>query len=119
MSVVVIGMDMPANCLQCSFVRIVNNHYYCGCNANCMLGEYVGEYLEGVGRHEGCPLVELPEGHGRLIDDSQLRETFGMGERCNECKQDKRDCQYNQLFTRMDFCGWLDEMETIVEAEGD
>jgi hypothetical protein len=24
-----------------------------------MLGEYVGEYLEGVGRHEGCPLREM------------------------------------------------------------
>ncbi len=59
MSVVVIGMDMPTNCLQCSFVRIVSNHYYCGCNANFMLGEYVGEYLEGVGRHEGCPLREM------------------------------------------------------------
>lgn len=68
MSVVVKGMEMPTNCLQCSFVRIVSDHHYCGCNANCMLGEYVGEHLEGVGRHEGCPLVELPEKHGRLIE---------------------------------------------------
>lgn len=59
MSVVVIGMDYPDNCLQCSFVRIVSNHYYCGCNANCMLGEYVGEHLEWVGRHDGCPLREM------------------------------------------------------------
>ena len=72
MSVVVRGMEMPTNCLQCSFVRIVSDHYYCGCNANCMLGEYVGEYLEGAGRHEGCPLVGLPSGHGDLIDRSEM-----------------------------------------------
>lgn len=72
MSVVVVGMEMPTNCLQCSFVRIVSDHHYCGCNANCMLGEYVGEYFEGVGRHEGCPLVELPSGHGDLIDRDAL-----------------------------------------------
>ena len=72
MSVVVRGMEMPTNCLQCSFVMIVSDHYYCGCNANCMLGEYVGEYLEGVGRHEVCPLVELPGGNGDLIDRDAL-----------------------------------------------
>lgn len=57
---------MPTNCLQCSFVRIssdryyyASDHYFCGCNANGMRGEYVGKYLEGVGRHEGCPLREM------------------------------------------------------------
>lgn len=61
MSVIVMGMEMPTNCLQCSFVRIVSDHYYCGCNANCMLGEYVGEYLKANNRHPDCPLVEFPK----------------------------------------------------------
>lgn len=104
MSVIVKGMEIPEDCDSCF---VPSSH------CNLWLQVDVGY------RHDDCPLRPLPEKHGRLIDDSQLRETFGMGERCNECKQDKRDCQYNQLFTRMDFCGWLDEMKTIVEAEGD
>lgn len=101
MSVLVIGMDYPDNCLQCSFVRIVSGHYYCGCNANCMLGEYVGEHLEGVGRHEGCPLVELPEKHGRLIDADAMKRVW-MGARI--------DGDIGML---------LDARPTIVEAEGE
>lgn len=111
MSVLVIGMDYPDNCLQCSFVRIVSGHYYCGCNANCMLGEYVGEHLEGVGRHEGCPLVELPEKHGRLIDADAFKETLeyyireaGWDERANQVLSWVKD-------------EFIDSEQTIVEAE--
>lgn len=113
MSVIVSGLEMPTNCLQCSFVRIVNNHYYCGCNANCMLGEYVGEYLEGVGRHEGCPLVELPVGHGRLIEANSLKETLDY-----YIREAGWDAKTNRVL------GWvkdefIDSERTIVEAEGE
>lgn len=113
MSVVVMGMDYPDNCLQCSFVRIVNNHYYCGCNANCMLGEYVGEYLEGVGRHDGCPLAGVPVGHGRLIEADSLKETLDYYIR--EAGWDEKT---NQIL------GWvkdefIDSERTVVEGEGD
>lgn len=107
MGVYIPSMEMPINCLQCSFVRIVSDHHYCGCNANCMLGEYVGEYLEGVGRHEGCPLVQLPEKHGRLGDLDEIK---------NKLAKDKREA-----FTKHDV--WLMiscyGAETIVEAEGE
>lgn len=127
MSVVVIGMDMPTNCLQCSFVRIVSDHYYCGCNANCMLGEYVGEYLEGVRRHEGCPLVELPSGHGRLIDGNELQSSFRAS--IDECKKWIKELEEtgdndtlvlaNQAFcTFVEAALRLKSIPTIVEAEG-
>ena len=111
MSVVVIGMDMPTNCLQCSFVRIVSNHYYCGCNANCMLGEYVGEYLEGVGLHEGCPLVELPKEHGRLIDADKLKPEFPYPKDWRNPKE----ALVHLTGTWVE----IDCAETVVEREGD
>lgn len=102
MSVIVRDMEMPTNCLECSFVRIVSDHHYCGCNANCMLGEYVGEYLEGVCRHEGCPLAQLPEKHGRLGDLDEVKTAFPCGESVRtECVR-----------------ATIDNMPTIVEAEG-
>ena len=109
MSIVVYGMDMPTNCLQCSFVRIVSDHYYCGCNANCMLGEYVGEYLEGVRRHEGCPLVELPKEHGRLIDANKLRSEFPY-------PKDWKDTMEAYVH-KTGIWAAIDCAETIVEAE--
>ena len=109
MSVIVKGMEMPDTCEEC---QLMADGWCYG-----MKNQPGTIYFHA--RPDWCPLHPLPEKHGRLIDDSQLRETFGMGERCNECKQNKRDCQYNQLFTRMDFCGWLDEMDIIVEAEGE
>lgn len=115
MSVVVLGMEMPESCSSCDFFY---DAYRCTqLNYNFYYED--GEPNVFAERLPDCPLRPLPEKHGRLIDDSRLRETFGMGERCDECKQDKRDCQYYQIFTRMDFCGWLDDMETIVEAEGE
>ena len=113
MSVIVRGMEMPDNCLQCSFVRIVSDHHYCGCNANCMLGEYVGEYLEGVGRHEGCPLVELPREHGDLIDADSLKEQLDYY---------IREAGWDEKTNRV--LGWvkdefIDSEPTIVEAEGE
>lgn len=108
MSVVVIGMEMPSGCQSCDFSD--DEARFC---------KAAKEYIPMLGKPEFCPLVELPARHGRLIDEGALRDIFGMGYSCEDCKQNVWDCSYNQNYTRMDFCGWLDEMETIVEAEGD
>lgn len=117
-------MEYPENCLQCSFVRLVSNHYYCGCNANCMLGEYV----EPLGRHPDCPLVELPVGHGRLVDaDAYSAEMKKRQDEAISWKDSSEKAGYFELFARADqaintFAEaklTLDKMETIVEAEGD
>jgi hypothetical protein len=78
-----------------------------------MLGEYVGEYLEGVGRHEGCPLVELPEKHGRLIEADSLKETLDY-----YIREAGWDVKTNRVlgWVKDDF---IDSERTIVEAEGD
>ena len=49
----------------------------------------------------------------RLIDIDAFRKDWGLAERCEDCKRDARECQYDQIYTRMDFCGWLDDAEII------
>lgn len=49
----------------------------------------------------------------RLIDIDAFRKDLGLAERCEDCERDARGCQYDQIYTRMDFCGWLDDAEII------
>lgn len=57
MSVVVIGMDMPSGCQSCDFSD--DETRFC---------KAAKEYIPMLGKPEFCPLVELPEKHGKLID---------------------------------------------------
>lgn len=59
MSVIVKGMKMPKNCTHCDYIGL-----------NVAIGCPV---MTGInGRATDCPLVELPEYHGRLIDVDNL-----------------------------------------------
>lgn len=49
----------------------------------------------------------------KLIDIDAFRKDLGLAERCEDCERDARECQYDQIYTRMDFCGWLDDAEII------
>ena len=55
MSVIVKGMEMPERCGQC-FLRV----------GNCKQRIYMEQ------RPKGCPLVEIPTPHGRMIDADEL-----------------------------------------------
>lgn len=49
----------------------------------------------------------------RLIDADELRAIHSMGEDCIDCHQNVRHCQYDRNYTKMDFCGWLDDAPTV------
>jgi len=56
MSIVVKGMEIPKNCTHCDSIGL-----------NVAIGCPV---MTGInGRATDCPLVEIPEKHGRLIDE--------------------------------------------------
>ena len=65
MSVLIKGMEMPKNCNSCDLIQFDDE----GLEAHCPLSPYYRwcgtppDY-----RPEGCPLVEIPTPHGRLID---------------------------------------------------
>ena len=49
----------------------------------------------------------------RLIDADALKKEWGFGDKCEECPQNVRICQYEQEFSRMDICEMLDDAPTV------
>jgi len=62
MSVLIKGMEMPYNCWDCSLL----NASSCPCKNYSSALEYT------TNRHPDCPLTEVQEPHGRLIDADAL-----------------------------------------------
>ena len=62
MSVVIPGMEMPKNCWDCPC--FFSEGWLCNLDDECR--------EDCDGRPDWCPLVELPEKHGRLIDADAL-----------------------------------------------
>lgn len=92
MSIIVKGMKMPASCTRCT----LDAFGYCTA---------ARRYSESSTTHERasfCPLVELPEKHGDLIDRNKLLfdiEEFHLSD---------GKFQY-----------WVEVQNAIVEAEGE
>lgn len=69
MSVIIKGMKLPKSCDSCDLIQFDDE----GLEAHCPLSPYYKwcgtppDY-----RPEGCPLVEVPTPHGRLIDADEL-----------------------------------------------
>ena len=55
-SVLVKGMKMPDSCYHCKIAK------------SC--GHYIANYTDR--RHPDCPLIALPDHHGRLVDADEL-----------------------------------------------
>ena len=100
MSILIKGMKMPKGCLECPFKDI-------GMSAmtQCLLVAGWVEYAnDGYGIPDACPLVELPEKHGRLIDTDDVKSrmiplSFSVQKWIGDVE--------------LSFC------KTVIEAEGD
>ena len=67
MSVLVKGMKMPESCETC----IMRDGLF------CMASDYKRiSYGSMLRREEWCPLVALPDKHGRLVDAGECAEYF-------------------------------------------
>ena len=53
----------------------------------------------------------------RLIDADALKADYGMKDDCKDCEKEiqgyVRECHYNAVYTKMDFCEWIDSALTI------
>lgn len=49
----------------------------------------------------------------RLIDVDALKREYNMADVCENCKTDARECQMQDVYTKMAFCGWLEDAPTI------
>ncbi len=115
MSILAKGMKAPINCQAC-FVGRIGPRCYCGRKIT------TEEWNATNKRPSWCPLREVPEKHGRLIDMDNLKADYGMKDDCADCEKELRgkikQCESNNCYTKMDFCGWLDDATVVIEAEG-
>lgn len=53
----------------------------------------------------------------RLIDADALKVAHGMKDDCADCDKElrgkSRSCEFDRIYSLMDFCGWLDDAQTI------
>jgi len=66
MSVVIRGMGMPDRCIDCPFMIGRDND-------DCILQSDAANelFVDWDDMKKNCPLIELPEKHGRLVDIDQ------------------------------------------------
>ena len=50
-----------------------------------------------------------------LIDVDKFKADYHMGDDCPTCEQNTRSCEYDRIYSKMDFCSWLDDAERIGE----
>lgn len=76
MSVLIKGMEMPKSCEDCA---LCTSDGYCMAMGGDSLWDVLPEeatFFPSDWKYEGCPLVEVPEPHGDLID----RDSLGVDE---------------------------------------
>ena len=107
MSILIKGAKLPKNCWEC-FSDELNVGIAC-CGAKCPFCERIitrDEFNAWTGRHPDCPLVEVKEPHGRLIDEDEYQ---------------KKICTYNE--TGCGSCEYQTkcpaDAPTVIEAEGE
>ena len=106
MGVYIKGMEMPRGCSKCK-----------------LFGEYGCPFIGAVGmaltrgeRNEDCPLIEVPDGHGRLIDADDFERS-----ECNSCDGScelvECDCLSCCKECRCDFMKDIRDAQTIIPAD--
>lgn len=49
----------------------------------------------------------------RLIDADKMKKDLEMGDDCNTCSENWKSCQYDRIYSKMDFCGCIDDQPTV------
>ena len=100
MAVIVKGMEMPKDCRECMMqVYYSSEKTWCKPVDRLLSEDY--KPIPFDGKPDWCPLVELPEKHGRLIDADEIY--FSM---TNSTDQDIAEEA-------------IRETPTVIEAEGE
>ena len=111
MSVLIRGMQIQDNCKEC---RMRTDYDFC----SAMPKEFCG-YTNDIRCPDWCPLVEIPEKHGRLIDADELIDY------CNNMIRiisESDDDMINIITSRICYASVIRQiinMATIFEAEGE
>lgn len=100
MSVLIKGMEMPETCEECTY-QTKGACFASGVNKGTITIRRMGK-----DRPDWCPLVELPEKHGRLIDADELKTAFPT-------------CDNSKPILVASVRATINHMPTVIEAEGE
>lgn len=97
MSTLIKGMKVPKCCSDCPFNP---SSLYCS-----ITHSEIDRDDEFYDKLPDCPIVELPEHHGRLIDEQEIRN--GMNQILTQPQRPTWNDTYNAI----------QEMDAVIEAE--
>lgn len=108
------GMEMPKHCIDCPLMVDRFDTDACALQSQ----EANEEFESWDDMRRGCPLVPLPEGHGRLIDADAFKAMCLSATK--EAKPDfiRHEDWLRSCAVTLSFCRDIDERPTIVPAEG-
>ena len=117
MSVIVKGMKMPTECLDCPFMI---SKYSDDCILQSDEANEKFETWEEMKEH--CPLVELPEKHGDLIDRGELLKRINLAVAMMKGMMKMLDAEDDgelqmELKAYQDIRDGVKEEPTVLEAE--
>ena len=120
MSVLIKGMNMPKNCRECK-IKAWEERYNIYV---CPFGGILELSCLANGRRDECPLVELPEKHGRLIDAEALIDTLEQAIAIMETMLKQLDLEADdgclmELKAYRDIRDGIKDYDTVIEAEGE
>lgn len=111
MSVLIKGMEMPEKCGLCDLF-----HAESPMHCTVVKGHKTVGAPYGIPRPEWCPLIALPDTHGRLVDADALIEFI---DNRYDITWEDDDYEGGIKDACTDILEKIDTMPTIVEAEGD
>lgn len=103
MGVYIKSMEMPSECWECP---LIEGNTWCKSAGRVLAENY--RPIQFDGRPKWCPLVEVPEPHGRLIDSDKL--IIDLMDRGLEGIQTDDYSEIQQTIIVQD---------TVIEAEGE
>lgn len=114
MSVIVEYMEMPTDCRECMLMEY--RETWCKHAGGFLAGNFRPIPIEG--RPDWCPLVELPEKHGDLIDRQTLKNAVLKWLPHDPCGD-----EYKERSFETDICVSMmmeiEEQDAVIEAEGE
>ena len=98
---------MPSKCQYCGLLRYYpeNGNVWCNASNKLMMEQAWFEKID-IERPRWCPLIELPEKHGRLVDADELKTAFPT-------------CDNHMDIKIASVRATVNHAPTIIEAEGD
>lgn len=121
MSVFIPGMKMPDGCHHCRFSYLDKGETNDGQPCTVIMCSAMDQGTNGAeydgNRPSWCPLVPLPEGHGRLGDlDELFEKMYHLSDNEGTNKDSRAD---DALILRDSACYLIEDATTIIPAEGD